>query len=139
MVTIVGCGRRIARRRSRVLVPARNPNLPGGVPAPPSRGLGAWLGGGAISPPWGGPPGAGDRPEGRHAVIQAAGHSAPSKRFDRHGLGDCYQANARRSAGWLCLVGQLLELCRPCLQELTQFNTAAHPALGDFQCHGRWY
>ena len=62
-----------------------------------------------------------------------------SKRFDRHGLGDCYQANARRSAGWLCLVGQLLELCRPCLQELTQFNTAAHPALGDFQCHGRWY
>ena len=30
-----------------------------------------------------------------------------SKRFDRHGLGDCYQANARRSAGWLCLVGQL--------------------------------
>ena len=31
VVTIVGCGRRVARRRSRVLVPARNPNPPGGV------------------------------------------------------------------------------------------------------------
>ena len=42
VVTIVGCGRRVARRRSRVLVPARNPNPPGGVPEPPSRGLGTY-------------------------------------------------------------------------------------------------